>query len=149
MHFHLLSDVLPSAGDQFAMGSYTSATSAQVFYNKRFTNQYAVRGNNVSIDAIATTLPLAGESISANRSANNSLKAYKNGVATNTDTTIDTGTLSSADMAYFVSSNGAGVIANYNNTLAGCMALWSGFSDADVSGFDTSYKTFLTNIGAI
>lgn len=136
------------AGDTFAWGDY-EAPYGQMMYTRRGGGSTSQgRGNDLSI-TVSSTILNNGESLSVNRSGTELLQIFKNGTIKNSNSSIDGGFLSNSGMCYFVSSNGEGIIAGFNPSKVGCIALWSGFNDADVSGFDESYKTFLTQIGAI
>ena len=141
-----ISTMANGIGDTFAWGSYTPTTSTQWLYTQRAgVLKPQGRGNLLSITVTGSDLAPAGGSISVNRTSNTSIKLFLDGALDVADTTLDTGTLSTVLMNYMAGSNNGNPLG-YQSGNVGCIALWSGFTDADVAGYDTSYKTFLTDI---
>jgi hypothetical protein len=140
------------AGDTIVAGSFSSTSASSILYSKltSASNLPTIRGNVLLTIQTSTTAALTnGGSLASNKTSSTSTKIFLNGAEESEITTTDTGTLPSADLVIFTSSNGAGTdTGRISNAKSGAYAFWTGFTDSDVSGFDTSYKTFINNIQA-
>lgn len=105
-----------------------------------------IYGNNVANVAIISGTFSSQQSIFGGRFSNADLTIYEDEL-TFTNTTADIYAFPITYPLSILARNGASV--QYSNEKVGCAMMAESMTKAEMIAFDTSYKTFLTEIGAI
>jgi len=128
-------------------GSFSGTTSF-LLYESLGTSGISTNFNRVSGTPSLPKLA-AGSSMYALRTSDTDLRSFRDGVQYEINTTATTtATLPNINLLTMAASNN-GSPSFYTPSKFGCYMVGEGLTVADSQGFDTSYKTFLTNIGAI
>ena len=104
-----------------------------------------IYGNNISIAAQVAGSFDSQQSVYGGRFSNTDLTIYEDS-ATATSSTLNTFAFPVTYAISLFARNGASI--QYSNAKVGCHMMAEGMSKADMTGFDTSYKTFINNITA-
>lgn len=128
-------------------GAYSGTTSFLLY------ESLGTSGISTNFNRLAGTPSLpklaAGSSMYALRTSDTDLRSFRDGVQYEINTTATTtATLPNFNLFAMATSNN-GSPSFYTPSKFGCYMVGEGLTVADSQGFDTSYKTFLTNIEAI
>jgi len=128
-------------------GAFTVITSF-LLYESLGTSGISSNFNRLSG---TTSLPklAAGSSIYGLRTSNTDLRIFRDGVQYEINTTVKLATTLPNINLLAMATSAYGSPSYYTPSKFGCYMVGEGLTIADSQGFDTSYKTFLTNIGAI
>lgn len=127
----------------------TSAPVARVYVEYSAGNILTLLGGGVG-NSFATPL-LNQQSLIASitdNGATSNVSTYIDGVLKDSDNVTKSTTLTNREPGYFA-YNINGTLSNFSNQKSAVNALFQGMTSSEMIDFDTSYKTLLTNIGAI
>jgi hypothetical protein len=121
----------------------TYTTSHQLLLKWTDGNAYGTLNNNSVLATYANATSTGWYMVS--RTANNSLKSYKNNSLSATNTTI-TVPISNTNKIFIAARNDSGSAANYDNKECAFASIGSGLSDAEASTLYTLIQAFQTSL---
>jgi hypothetical protein len=116
---------------------YTGTTLNSIILNGNGNSVTTTLNNEQSIFVVVTQ-----------NGAKTNIQTFLDSVLEDTDNVALQTNLTPLSPAYFA-YNINGTFSTFSNQKSACNALFQGMSDSDMVGFDASYKTLLTEIGAI
>jgi len=137
-----------AATGNFVQGGYIGSNFF-VLYSSLSTLGISARFNN-SANITSSPRIASGSSIHAIRTGDSDLRLFRDGVQVGIDITATTSTtLPNLNIFTHATNNSGSSTGFYVPDKLGCNMIAENFSIVDSQEFDTSYKTFLTEIGAI
>jgi hypothetical protein len=142
-----LYEIVAESSDNNAFGSISGGNDMVAIRRRNIgTGVSYIYGNNFSTVAQIAGTFASKQSVYGGRFSSTDLTIYENS-ATATSTTLNTFAFPVTYPISLLARNGASV--NYSDAQVSCHMMAEGMSKTDMQNYDTSYKTFLTEIGAI